>query len=224
MLIVTGTAVALVIVLVVVQQLTSGDSGRPDPSQLVGTADVQAEFDGLTERSGTLGPASANVTIVEYGDLVCPICKSFDNEVVPQLISDFVRTGKAKLEFRDWPIVGPSSVPAAHAAYAARRQNALWRFAALTYLNQGDERESWFSPALARSLASAVGLDVKRFDRDRTSAAAGAYVAKVDKEARALGFPGTPSIRVVGPGGASTVAASYGAIAAAVEGAGGAGG
>jgi protein-disulfide isomerase len=207
----------LVIALIVVQQVTKSDSNTPDPSNLGGLAEVQAEFDGLTERAGTIGPAGAKVTITEYGDLRCPICKTFDNEVVPTVVEDLVRTGKAKLQFKVWPILGPNSVTAAQAAYAARQQNALWRYAALTYLNQGDENVNWFTTAFARSVAQALGLDLARFDNDRASAAANAAIAQVNQEASNLGFQGTPTIRVTGPSGAETVDASLAAITAAVQ-------
>jgi protein-disulfide isomerase len=217
MLIATGAAVVLVVALIAVQQLTSGGSSAPDPSNLAGVADVQAEFDGLTEHAGTVGPASAKVTIVEYGDLRCPICKQFDNEVIPQVISKLVRTGKAKLQYKTWPILGPNSVVAAQAAYAARQQNALWPYAALTYLNQGDENDNWFTKALARSLAAGVGLDITKFDKDFTSTAAQTAIAQVTAEATKLQLPGTPSIRVIGPKSSVTVQASYDAIAAGVQ-------
>jgi protein-disulfide isomerase len=217
MLIATGTAVVLVIALIVIQQVTKGDSNRPDPNNLTRLAEVQAEFDGVTEKAGTIGPANAKVTISEYGDLRCPICKTFDNEVVPTVVEDLVRTGKAKLQFKVWPILGPNSVTAAQAAYAARQQNALWRYAALTYLNQGDENVNWFTTAFARSVAQALGLDLARFDNDRASAAANAAIAQVNQEASNLGFQGTPTIRVTGPSGAETVDASLAAITAAVQ-------
>jgi protein-disulfide isomerase len=221
MLIATGAAVVVVIALIAVQQLTSGGSSTPDPAKLSGVADVQAEFDGLTERAGTIGPASAKVTIVEYGDLRCPICKQFDNDVIPRVISDFVRTGKAKLQYKTWPILGPNSVTAAQAAYAARRQDALWRYAALTYLNQGDENDTWFTNAIARSLAAGVGLKIAQFDKDRASSAANTAISQVNAEASKLGLPGTPSIRVAGPSGTTNVDATYDAIKAAVQKAGG---
>jgi protein-disulfide isomerase len=157
------------------------------------------------------------VTITEYGDLRCPICKTFDNEVVPTIVTNLVRTGKAKLQYRAWPILGPNSVTAAQAAYAAQQQNKLWPYVALTYLNQGDETVNWFTTAYARSVAQALGLDLTKFDADRKSAAANAAIAKVSQEATTLGFKGTPSIRVTGPGGSQTVNATYDAIAAGVQ-------
>ena len=218
MLIAGGTAVLLVVVLVVVQQVTSGSSGgRPDLSKLSGVADVKAEFADLPERAGTIGNTNAKVTITEYGDLRCPICKTFDNEVAPQVISELVRPGTAKLQYKTWPILGPNSVEAAKAAYAARRQNALWPYAALTYLNQGDENIEWFTPAVARALAKGVGLNLARFDKDRTSAAATKAIAQVTNEAAGLGLEGTPTIRVAGPKGAITVAPTFNAISSGVQ-------
>jgi protein-disulfide isomerase len=213
-----GTAVVLVIALVAIQQITSGSSGgRPDASSLKGIPTVQAEFDGLSEHKGTVGNANAAVTITEYGDLRCPICKSFDNTVAPQVISDIVRPGTAKLQYKTWPILGPNSVEAAKAAYAAEQQNKLWRYAALTYLNQGDENIEWFTPAVARSLAKAVGLNLTLFEKDRTSSAATKAITKVNGEATKLGFQGTPTIRVAGPKGTVTVDATYDAIASGVQ-------
>jgi protein-disulfide isomerase len=216
MLIATGVAVVVVIALIAVQQLTSGGSSAPDPGNLAGVSDVQAEFDGLNETAGTIGNASAKVTITEYGDLRCPICKAFDNDVIPQVITNLVRTGKAKLTYRTWPILGPNSVYAATAAYAAQQQNALWPYAALTYLNQGDENTTWFTKAIARSLAAGVGLNLTRFDKDMASAAATKAITQVTTEATNLKFPGTPSIRITGPTGSETVSATYDAIKAGV--------
>jgi protein-disulfide isomerase len=217
MLIATGTAVALVVALIAVQQVTSSGSSKPDPSNLAGAADVQAQFSGVTEHSGTIGKSGAKVTITEFGDLRCPICRQFDSDVTPRLIENFVRTGKAKMRFRTWPILGTNSVTAAQAAYAAQQQNALWRYATLTYLNQGDESVPWFTTAFARAVAAGVGLDIAKFDRDRVSDAANTEIAKVNSDASALGFPGTPAIQVSGPNGTMTVDANYAAIAAGVQ-------
>jgi protein-disulfide isomerase len=222
MLIATGAAVLVVVALIVVQQVTSSGSSRPDPSNLAGVADVQTQFDGVTESNGTIGKAGANVTITEFGDLRCPICRQFDSDVTPRLIDDFVRTGKAKMQFRTWPILGPNSVTAAQSAYAAQKQNALWRYATLTYLNQGDESVPWFTTALGRSIAAGIGLDVAKYDRDRKSDAANAEIAKVNSDASALGLQGTPSIRVSGPKGTLTVDANYDAIASGLQKVGGA--
>ena len=158
------------------------------------------------------------MTITEFGDLRCPICKTFDNDVAPQVISDIVRPGTARLQYKTWPILGPNSVEAAKAAYAARQQNALWRYASLTYLNQGDENVEWFTPAVGRAIAKGVGLDVARFEKDRSSAGRRRRRSRRSaRRPRSLGFEGTPTIRVAGPKGTITVNATYDAIANGVQ-------
>jgi len=196
---------------------TYSGSSRPDASNLRGVADVKTEFAGLSERAGTIGNPSAKVTITEFGDLRCPICKTFDNEVAPQVISDIVRPGTAKLTYKTWPILGPNSVEAAKAAYAAAQQNKLWPYAALAYLNQGDENVEWFTPAVARAIGRGVGLDMTRFEKDRTSSAATKAISQVSNEASSQGFQGTPTIRVAGPKGTITVDATYDAIANGIQ-------
>jgi len=217
MLIAGGSAVLLVVALVVVQQLTSSGSSRPDASNLRGVADVKTEFAGLSERAGTIGNPSAKVTITEFGDLRCPICKTFDNEVAPQVISDIVRPGTAKLTYKTWPILGPNSVQAGKGRHPARQQNKLWPYAALAYLNQGDENVEWFTPAVARAIGRGVGLDMTRFEKDRTSSAATKAISQVSNEASSQGFQGTPTIRVAGPKGTITVDATYDAIANGIQ-------
>ena len=74
-----------------------------------------------------------DVTITEYGDLQCPVCARFATEVIPDLIADEVRTGRARLEFRNWVIIGPESADAAAASLAAGEQGRMWSFVELFY-------------------------------------------------------------------------------------------
>jgi protein-disulfide isomerase len=51
-----------------------------------------------------LGKADAPGTIFEYASLTCPHCARFDVEILPQVKSLWIDTGKAKLIFRDFPL------------------------------------------------------------------------------------------------------------------------
>jgi protein-disulfide isomerase len=208
-------------VIIVVHLATSGGgSSNPNISSLNYVSNAKAEFAGIPSKGNVVGFANAPVTIEEYGDLRCPICREFDSTVIPPVLQNLVRTHKAKIQYRHWPILGPNSVLADHAAYAAMQQNKLWEFAMVTYYNQGDENDNWFTKSFADAVATAIGLNLTEFNRDYSNTAAStAEVAAVNKAAAALNFNGTPSVQVIGPKKTINLGASvptYAQIAKAV--------
>lgn len=58
----------------------------------------------VSDTDHVLGNRSAPVTIIEYASLTCPHCAHFHEATLPQLKSEFIDTGKAKLVFRDFPL------------------------------------------------------------------------------------------------------------------------
>ncbi len=52
----------------------------------------------------TLGAADAPVTIIDYSSLTCPHCADAHASVLPQLIKDYVQTGKVRIVFNDFPL------------------------------------------------------------------------------------------------------------------------
>lgn len=50
-----------------------------------------------------LGEDDAPVTIIEYASLTCPHCAAFHEQVYPEIKSEYIDTGKAKLIFREFP-------------------------------------------------------------------------------------------------------------------------
>jgi protein-disulfide isomerase len=55
-----------------------------------------------------LGDPNAPVTIVEFASTSCPHCAKFHAERLPWLKETFIETGRAKLEFRDFPLNAPA--------------------------------------------------------------------------------------------------------------------
>ncbi len=49
----------------------------------------------------TLGSPDAPVTLIEYASLTCPHCADFHTQVLPQIKTDYVETGKVRLIFRE---------------------------------------------------------------------------------------------------------------------------
>jgi protein-disulfide isomerase len=193
-----GGLVALAAIVVVVAiVISSGGAKAPtkSPSENVAGQDLAAqEFGGIRQSGGTLGDPKAPVTLVEYGDLVCPACKAYSDDVLPPLIQKYVRSGKLKMEFKPFRFVRPYSLQAAQYSYAAALQNKGWDFDRIWYINQGDESDNYVTDEFARRIASGVpGLDANKLIADSKTPAAKEAATKVAQEFQTLGFNSTPS-------------------------------
>jgi protein-disulfide isomerase len=187
-------AVAVVIVLVGANGGSGGDTKLED------AAVVERALKGISQHGLVLGQPGAKVTLIEFGDLQCPVCKAFSEEVVPDVIDAKVRSGKAKIDFRNYTIIGPESVPAGAAAIAAGMQGRGWSYVDLFYRNQGTEATGYVTDAFMTAIARGAGVpDIARWNRDRKSPKVLAEVKATTAEAQRLGFSGTPSFAVEGP-------------------------
>lgn len=50
------------------------------------------------------GDPNAKLTMIEYSSLTCPHCAHFHDEILPQIREAYIKTGKLKLEMRDFPL------------------------------------------------------------------------------------------------------------------------
>lgn len=163
------------------------------PANAVVTAADTSGFHGYM-----LGAASAPIEISEYADYQCPHCADFDQVQFPDLKIRAIDNGKARLRFRDFPIEGPQSRIAAHAAACANDQGHFWDFKEALFRRQSD----WaFHPdpmPVLREIAGADGLKVPDFEACMQSAKyAGRIQASFD-EGTKLGVNGTPSFLIGG--------------------------
>ena len=78
--------------------------------------------DVVTAGEPYLGDPNAPITIAFWSDFQCPYCKSFETGGIPQIptpaampeiIKNYVDTGKAKIVFKDFAFLGPDSSTAA---------------------------------------------------------------------------------------------------------------
>src|SRR3954451_11318426 len=96
-------------------------------------------FSGIPQQGIVLGSPTAPVTMTEFADLQCPVCREYTAAVLPSLVRKYVSTGKVKMVFRDLAFLGDDSIKAGRAAAAAGAQNRLWQFIDVFYGEQGDE-------------------------------------------------------------------------------------
>jgi protein-disulfide isomerase len=188
-------AVVLVLIVVSANKTSGGDTNLED----VGL--VKNQLRGIPQSGLVLGDPRAKVTLFEFGDLQCPVCKGFSEEIVPDVIDSKVRGGDAKIEFRNYTIISQESVPAGAAAIAAGKQGFGWTFIELFYRNQGPEASGYVTDEFLTEIARGAGVpDIAAWNKDRQSSATLAEVRRTTEEAERLEFTGTPSFAVEGPG------------------------
>lgn len=189
-------AIVVVVALIVING-SSSDGG--DAENIEGAAEVSSALQGIPQNEMVLGDPKAPVELVEFGDLQCPVCKGFAEEILPPIIENQVKNGEAKIDFRNFTIIGPESVDAGAAALAAGAQGRGWNFVELFYKNQGIEGSGYADDAFIEAIAKAAGVeDMARWNEDRKLMRA--EVEETSQEAQQLGFNGTPSFAIEGPG------------------------
>jgi protein-disulfide isomerase len=189
-------ALAAVLVLIVIAAAGSGDGGD---TEIESKAAVAKLLEGIPQRQMTLGDPEAPVELIEFGDLQCPVCAAYSEQVLPEIMETQVRKGRVKIDFRNLTIIGPESVGAGAAALAAGAQGRGWSFVDLFYRNQGDENSGYANDdAFLRAIAKAAGVrNLTKWDAKRAQMTG--KVEETSQEAANLGFDGTPSFAIKGP-------------------------
>lgn len=196
-----GVFLAIIVVVVVIIVAGSSSSSGGDASNLVEKAAVEKLFAGVPQQATVLGKQSAPVKLYEYGDLQCPYCKAYSEEILPQIIENQVKKGEVSITFRNFIIIGPQSVPAGEAALAAGAQGKGWNFIETWYRNQGEENSGYATDAFIESMAKYVGVpDMARWKKEWKGGKYKKQVEETTQQAGKLGFGGTPSFAIEGPG------------------------
>lgn len=173
---------------------TRGGDKNNAPSTSTNATDVLALVTGIPQAGTVLGDPTAKVTMAQYEDLQCPICKRYTDDAFPAIVTEYVRTGRIKLNFRGLAFIGPDSEKALRIALAAGRQNRLWQVVELFYAKQGQENSGWVTDGLIDEvLAEVPGLDAAKVKADATSAAVTKEIAAIGAEAQTRNVQGTPS-------------------------------
>lgn len=187
---------ALAVVVVCLAVVFAGGSGDDNGISAEEKQKVENMFRGIPQDGVLLGDKQAPATIVEFADLQCPFCADFSKDALPGIIRDYVRTGKVNMELRLIAVVGSrvQSTTAATAAAAAEKQNKLWQFSELFYLNQGVEETGYITDDFINSIYEGVGVDVSQATTDRSNADLQQAVARNDSLASRVGVDSTPSL------------------------------
>ncbi len=195
-------ATALVVGLLIAVTVATDDSNTGDGidfAEDVGgqSPDLAPEmFDGFG-----LGDRGAPLTLTVFEDFQCPFCIRYSAIIEPVIIKEFVASGRLRLEFRNFPILGPESGSAAVASVCAARENRFWDYAAAVFGLQAaagqmtDEQLNVgrLDDGTLTGIARDLGLDGDAFESCMASGGALAEVQAHIDEAAAFNVPGTSS-------------------------------
>jgi protein-disulfide isomerase len=145
------------------------------------------------------GESAARFAIIEYSDFECPFCGQYERATYPQIFDAYIKTGKAKLYYRDLPLARhPHAMLAARAARCAGEQGKYWEmhdnlFANQTSLNQKDISDR----------AQFLALDAGKLSECLSSERYKDDIRESISEAQKLGVNGTPTffLGAIGPNG-----------------------
>jgi protein-disulfide isomerase len=148
-----------------------------------------------------LGSSNAPVTIVEFGDFQCTLCGAWFHTQEPEVLQGLVKAGKAKLAWRDFDYLGPDSIVASEAAYAAGEQGKFWEYHDLLYSSQGIINSGWASREDLEQFAYQLGLNMREFNASLQSNKYLQLITSNYNLGASLGVTSAPTFFVIGPGG-----------------------
>jgi protein-disulfide isomerase len=196
-----GVLVAVIaVVVVIVVAGSGGDDKGGDAANLVEKAHVEKLLTGIPQNATILGKTTAPVKLYEYGDLQCPVCKDYSEEILPKIIENQVKDGEVSITFRNFIIIGPQSYPAGEAALAAGAQGKGWSFIETWNRHQGEENSGYATDGFLESMAKYVGVpDFAKWKEEWKGGKFKQQVLDTSAQAEKLGFSGTPSFSIEGP-------------------------
>jgi protein-disulfide isomerase len=199
-----GLAVAALAALALISLIVSLSLDEPEdrPVEITGAGTVQRQLGGIEQHGATLGDEQAPVTIDLFNDLQCADCDDYQLEVVPRLVEDLVRPGKAKLTYRHFPMGQRERVLADFGAVAAGEQDRLWQYVQLFFINQDEaERVGVDKDFLERIAAAVLELDDNQWREDFDAEETDAILESDAELALDLRLTAEPAAVVQGPGG-----------------------
>lgn len=183
-------AIAAVLVVVI------AGGGDDETGDVQGVADGRAMLEGIPQDGSSLGDPDAPVVMTEFADLQCPFCRDYAVQVLPQIIEQYVRPGRMRLELRLLRFIGPDSDRGARAAVVASRRDKMWDFVDEFYRNQGTEGSGYADDDFIRSIAKAAGVPEQAAIDAIGAQNTEPPIAEAEQQASAAGIESTPSFLV----------------------------
>ena len=158
----------------------------------------------LSNGSPILGDPNAPITLVEFGDYQCHYCNVFFQSIEKDILKNYVDTGKVKIIFKDYNIIGEDSVIASQGAHCANDQGLFWEYHDILYSNWTGENNGWASSENLAIFAQQIGLNMNKWSECMKKGSHSQIILKSNDDARALELTGTPAFFIINSEGKVT--------------------
>ena len=146
--------------------------------------------------SPILGNSDAPITIVEWGDYQCTYCYKFHQNTLEIINEEFIKTGKVKVIFIDFPLNGFDSKLASEASYCAQDQGKYWEYHDELYKNWAGERTGWITRESLSKFAESINLSSTQFNKCLDDRKYKEKVNSMYEFGNQIGIDATPSFLV----------------------------
>lgn len=176
----------------------SGNSGSigaavanvPQPNAPAAPVDMKT----LLDDDAVKGDPKAPVTIIEFSDYECPFCARFYSQTYLQIEEQYIKTGKVKLIYRDFPLsFHAQAQKAAEAAECAGEQGKYYEMH-----NKLFEEGVQGGVASFKQFAKDLSLSTTKFNDCLDKGKMAAEVQKDFLDGQRAGIQGTPGFFVNG--------------------------
>lgn len=149
----------------------------------------------LTDDDPSLGDPNAPVVVVEFSDFECPFCGRFFRDTLPAIKEQYVKTGKVRFVYRDFPIasIHKDAEKAAEAGECADEQGKFWEYHDKIFQGQSE-----LGIASFKRWAADLGLDTGKFNQCLDSGKYASEVAADLQAGQTAGVSGTPTFYING--------------------------
>jgi protein-disulfide isomerase len=159
---------------------------------LAGGEPPSLEVDADSFRS--IGSADAPVVITEFSDYQCPACSAVAREVIPELIEQYVETGRVRFVYREYPLtsIHPTADKASEAAVCAGQQDMFWAMNEQLFATSSEWSQSSDPTPEFKTYAEELGLDTEAFTECLDSGEAAIVIQGDLMAGETLGVNATP--------------------------------
>jgi len=161
----------------------------------VAPASAPKDSDGVrADLARIQGSSTVPVWVIEVSDFQCPFCKEWHDQTYQKLRDEFVKTGKVRLAYINFPLAQHRNAwPAAESAMCAGAQGKFWEMHDALFVNQA-KWENLASPApYFDGLALATGVDLARWQQCVQSGKMKAWIQADHDRAQTAGAASTPT-------------------------------